>query len=229
MIRFFTAGLLSAALLTPLGGAAHRKTEKGNELFEQGQFEEALRAYTDAQVDAPDSPELSYNIGNVLYRQGDFQGAAEAFTRALLSGAEQLVPKTAHNLGNARFQMEEYDEARKAYERALRSAPDDLDTKRNLELVLRALQQQEQQPSDDDSGDGEQQPQPSPSSKPQPSPQGDDEKEQPPGSPQEPAPQGMTPEQAAQLLDGAGDQELEALRQQQSQSNSPDETPEKDW
>jgi Ca-activated chloride channel family protein len=229
MMRLVTVGLLSAALLTPLGGAAHRKTEKGNELFEQGQFDEALRAYTDAQVDAPDSPELSYNIGNVLYRQGDFQGAAEAFTRALLSGSEQLVPKTAHNLGNARFQQEEYDEALKAYERALRAAPDDLDSKRNLELVLRALQQQEPPPPNDEPGEGEQQPQPAPSPRPEPSSEGEDGQEPPPGSPQEPAPEGMTPEQAAQLLDGAGDQELEALRQERSKSSAPDRTPEKDW
>ena len=32
-------------------------------------------------VEAPEAPQLYYDIGNVLYRQGDYEGAAEAFTR----------------------------------------------------------------------------------------------------------------------------------------------------
>ena len=42
----------------------------------QGDLDGALRAYTDAQVVAPDAPELHYNIGSVLYRKGDFMHQA---------------------------------------------------------------------------------------------------------------------------------------------------------
>jgi Ca-activated chloride channel family protein len=80
MIRALASGILLAGILAPLGGTAHRETEEGNRFYDEGSFEDALRAYTEAQVAAPEAPELHYDIGNVLCRQGDFKGAAEAFT-----------------------------------------------------------------------------------------------------------------------------------------------------
>ena len=74
--------VLLLAITLPFGGSAHRKTEEGNARYVEGLYEEALRAYTEAQVKAPEAPQLYYDIGNVLYRQGDYEGAAEAFTRA---------------------------------------------------------------------------------------------------------------------------------------------------
>ena len=60
---------LLAGVLTLLGGEAHRKTEKGNRLYLNGANEDALRSYTEAQLAAPEAPQLHYDIGNVLYRQ----------------------------------------------------------------------------------------------------------------------------------------------------------------
>ena len=136
---------LVAAVGLPFGGAAHRKTEEGNERYLEGDYEQALRAYTEAQVAEPSAPELYYDIGNVLYRQGDYEGAAEAYTQALLSAPETLEPRVAFNLGNARFMQQEFGEALKAYRRSLEIDPVDADAKRNFELALRALQQQQQQ------------------------------------------------------------------------------------
>ena len=104
--RFMLTGLVAAALL-PVGGSADRKTEQGNEQYRNGLYVDALRAYTEAQVDAPESAELYYDIGNVLYRQNDFEGSAEAFTRALVDAPRELVGPAAYNLGNARFQQQD--------------------------------------------------------------------------------------------------------------------------
>ena len=158
MIAVVLSVVLAASSVTlPLGGTAYKKTREGNRHYVDGLYEDALRAYTEAQVDLPEAPQLFYDIGNVLYRQGDYEGASEAYTRALLTSPPELEPDAAYNLGNARFQAQEFGAARDAYTRALRSNPGDLDAKRNLELALRALQQQQQQQQDDSNDDsGEQ-------------------------------------------------------------------------
>jgi Ca-activated chloride channel family protein len=211
--------LLSLSLL-PFGGSAHRKTEQGNRQYIDGLFEEALRSYTEAQVDAPEAPQLYYDIGNVLYRQGDYDGAAEAFERSLLSAPQEMLPIAAYNLGNARFRLQEFKEAVDAYQRSLTEDPSDTDAKRNLELALRALQQQQQQQQQQDkqNEDGEDQQQQESESQQQ---EGEQQQDSSPGerdqqhSPgqQEPQPERMTEEQAARLLDNLSDQERESLRQ----------------
>ena len=103
--------LVASSILLPFGGSAHRRTEEGNRLYLEGKYDEALRSYTEAQVQAPQAAELYYDIGNVLYRQGDYQGAAEAYTRALLMAPPSLEQGAAYNLGNARYELEEFQEA----------------------------------------------------------------------------------------------------------------------
>ena len=73
MMHAVVAGVALAALSLPVGGTAHRKNEEGNKRYEEKAYDDALRAYTEAQVGAPEAPELHYDIGNVLYRQLDRQ------------------------------------------------------------------------------------------------------------------------------------------------------------
>jgi len=224
-----TIVVLALSVAVPLGGAAHRKTEQGNRLYEDGALADALRAYTEAQVHAPEAPELYYDLGNVLYRQGDYEGASEAFTRALLSGSGDLVGSAAYNLGNALYRQDEYREAADSYIRALRADPADTDAKRNLELALRALEQQppSQKPQPDENGEPQDQ-QSGSSSQPKPSSSEDQSGDEDEGSPQpsdgdettrdtspgeaEAEDGRMTEEQARRMLDGTQDEELDNLR-----------------
>jgi len=230
------AGLVAAALL-PLGGNAYRKTEQGNEQYLNGLYVDALRAYTEAQVDAPESAALYYDIGNVLYRRNDFEGSAEAFTRALVEASQELVGPAAYNLGNTRFQQQDYQAAVEAFEQALAVDPADVDAKRNLELSLRALEQQrrqEQQGEDEQQQDSQEQEPTQEEEEEQP-----EEPEEPPtpesqppeGEAQEPDPEGqMTPEQAERMLDGLEEQERENLRSQALQQPRPmRKTTGEDW
>jgi tetratricopeptide (TPR) repeat protein len=71
---------------------------------------------------------------------------AAAVYRAL--GADPASPvagASRHNLGNSLYQKQDYKGAIQAYRDALRVAPGAEDTRRNLELALRALQEQEEQ------------------------------------------------------------------------------------
>ncbi|MDQ7052896.1 MAG: hypothetical protein Q9P14_08400 [candidate division KSB1 bacterium] len=50
-------------------GKARGKVLKGNELFEQGKFDEANNYYQDAKLDRPTDPIIDYNIANTLYEK----------------------------------------------------------------------------------------------------------------------------------------------------------------
>lgn len=254
MSRAIASALLLAGVLTPFGGKAHRKTEEGNRLYLEGAHEDALRSYTEAQVAAPESPELHYDIGNVLFRQGNFDGAEEEFRRALLSAPPSLVPDAAYNLGNALYAKKEYKDAVQAYRRTLEKRPADQEAKRNLELALRALRQEQQQKKQQQQKQNEPQDQQQDQQKQQQSGQGqedpDQKKDQPPSDDQnqsddqkqgDPKDQkrkdagdskgAMTAEEAEKMLERLGDQERENLRREAKRKaeNAHERNPEKDW
>jgi tetratricopeptide (TPR) repeat protein len=54
-----------------------------------------------------------------------------------------LAGPSRYNLGNTLYQKQDYAGAVRSYRDALRLTPSDPDTRRNLELALRALQQNE--------------------------------------------------------------------------------------
>lgn len=215
------AVVLLSVLSGLFGGKAHRKNLEGNREYEAKAYDEALAAYTEAQVPAPDAPELHYDLGNVLYRKGDFEGAESAYRRALAAAPPAFAPDPSYNLGNALYRAERYDEAVSAYRRALEARPRDADARRNLELALRALEAQKQpqpeKPQPDDQGEDEPRPQPQPSNEPEPRP--------------EPAPKSgeeMKKEQAERLLDRLHELEKEAMRKKPEAPASA-RRPEKDW
>jgi tetratricopeptide (TPR) repeat protein len=237
MTRPITFALL-AGLSTLLGGEAHRRTEKGNTLYGKGQNDPALSEYQKAQAAIPEAPQLHYDIGNVLYRQENWAGAAEAYEHALGVAGPDLSANAAYNLGNALFHDEKYDEAVKAYTRALKAAPQDGDAKHNLELALRALQeqkqkQQQQQKQDkQDQKKQDQQKQSSSDSKDDKQPKDEKGSQNPPkdqGKRPEQKAGGMTPEEARKLLDRLNDQEKQNLKHERAKAEKDDQTPEKDW
>lgn len=212
--------IVLASWFSFFGGPAHRKTEKANRLYEEGAYEEALRAYTEAQVAAPEAPELHYDIGNVLFRQGNLEASAEAFSRALGSSPQSLAPLAAYNLGNSLYEQGRYDEAARAYVRALRQAPADRDAKHNLELALRALRQRRSQPPAAHSGTPDQRGREGGATE-----AGEKERTRQPS-----APGRMSAEEAERLLDRLADEEREGLeRERERRARRMERTREKDW
>lgn len=249
MIHAVVATVALAAVSLPIGGTAHRKTEEGNSRYEEKAYEDALRAYTEAQVAAPESPVLHYDVGNVLYRKENWAGAADAYSRALLSAPPSLAPLASYNLGNALFKQERYDDAAQAYQRTLEAVPGDADAKRNLELALRALeakkkqqqgskQQREQQNQQQKQNEG-QQPSPSGGSdkkqeRQPPNPKPDDRQGGQEGDKNHRQSQGagkMSPEDAKKLLDSLDDQEKANLRHlaERKAKQEQESGPEEDW
>jgi Ca-activated chloride channel family protein len=240
-VSCFWLSLLLVALLalSACAPAVVRHNEAGNEHFAESAYEEALSEYRLAQVDEPDLAEPYYNAANAYNRKREVEGALAQTEQALKTADPVLAAQAWYNLGNAFFDAEQWPQAIEAYKEALRLRPDDVDGKHNLELALQKLQeQQQQQQQQQEQSEGDQQDQQdqeqaeaTPSPEDESAASGDQEQQptpQPSGAPQEEA-QGMTEEQALQLLQALlGDsQTLQERLQEMYQVPGP--APAEDW
>jgi Ca-activated chloride channel family protein len=237
---FCLSSLLVALLaLSACAPAVVRHNEAGNEHFAESAYEEALSEYRLAQVDEPDLAEPYYNAANTYNRKREVEGALAQTEQALKTADPALAAQAWYNLGNAFFDAEQWPQTIEAYKEALRLWPDDVDGKYNLELALQKLQeQQQQQQQQQEQSEGDQQEQQdqeqaeaTPSPEDESAASGDQEQQptpQPSGAPQE-AEQGMTEEQALQLLQALlGDsQTLQERLQEMYQVPGP--APAEDW
>jgi flagellar biosynthesis GTPase FlhF len=95
------------------------RVKEGNRLFKENKLPEAMNKYQDARTDAPETPELHYNIGNVYYAENRFQDAINSYEKALLKGATHLKSRARYNLGNATYRMAQRKESGEKLEEAL--------------------------------------------------------------------------------------------------------------
>ncbi|GBC60097.1 hypothetical protein DENIS_1041 [Desulfonema ishimotonii] len=113
--------------------------------YEKGDYENALKCFIDAQLDAPDDPRVLYNLGNTYYRLGDYEAAARNFRAALRSEDPKLKHRSLYNLGNANFRSQQFDKAIENYTEALKFVPDDLQAKQNIEFVKKVKEQKKKE------------------------------------------------------------------------------------
>ncbi len=222
--------LVDEVLLRP-----RRATEKGRGEYARGSHPQALEAFERAATARPQDPAVRFNVADGLYKNGRYDEAATLFKALGADAASPLAGAARYNLGNSLFQKQDYRGAVEAYREALRELRGDLDTRRNLELALRKLQQQEeqkkrdQQQKDDQKQDQQKQDQKQDQQgkdqkdqkgEPKPNPNAQQGQEQRPQTPEEKADQrfrqeaGMPKERAMQLLDAL--QQNEKAEQQKA-------------
>lgn len=137
--------------------------ENPDELYNQGRFAEAEKAYAASDMDHPKDTRYRYNRGCAAYQNSDYQGAAAAFSSVLRRAKDNETQlRSAYNLGNTAFKQGDLASAAAHYKQAILWNPENKDAKYNLELVLRALEKQKnrkdegpEQPSEKDSGQPE--------------------------------------------------------------------------
>jgi Ca-activated chloride channel homolog len=133
------------------------EAHQGNDAFARGQYDQAAKQYTEAQIDNPTELTLDYNLGTALYKQGKHEDSMTAFRKVYKDDDPNVVADAHYNTGNALFMQKKLDEAVVEYTEALKIRPDDEDAKFNLELARRLLQQHEdEEKKKQDQKDGEQ-------------------------------------------------------------------------
>lgn len=110
------------AVLTPRQSAVDL-VNRGNDLYNKGEFAKALILYRKAEARGADLGTLSFNIGNCLYRLNRLPEAAAAFRKTdRLTEGKYLA--AVFNLAAVLFRLEQYGECIAVYRRALRQDPE---------------------------------------------------------------------------------------------------------
>lgn len=77
-------GLILLMSSLPLWAQPDEQFERANQMYADGQFEEAIAQYEAVLQSGLEAPELYYNLGNAYYRQGLLPAAILNYERALL-------------------------------------------------------------------------------------------------------------------------------------------------
>jgi len=160
-------GLLGA------GGSPSKQAAKS---YADGDFDQAIQKYSEAQLDQPESQTLNYNIGNAQFRKKKYDEAIKAYKKALNGEDAPLAAKAYYNLGNAEFRkgefaiqgghqegIEDYREAMAHYKKSLEITPENKDAKRNIEVVqarIKELMDRQKQNQDQKNGNSQKPPEP---------------------------------------------------------------------
>jgi Ca-activated chloride channel homolog len=190
---------------------------RGNGLYHREKYEDALKAYQEAQVLEPDNPDIRFNIGSALYKLNKFSEAMPEWQLSLVSKNKKTKAAATYNMGNASFKGGQLEPAINFYKLSLGINPNDMQAKQNLEFALKIKEELKKQQKQDTSKQKQQQKQP---------------QQQPQSQPQmQPKPQPqigeMSKEESERILEALKNKEKEA--QEQTNRAKPKVNVEKDW
>ncbi|MEB3347133.1 tetratricopeptide repeat protein [Aquimarina gracilis] len=131
---------------------AKQYVASGNQvLVDEGNFPKAEGEYRKAIAKNPVDPTAKYNLANAYYNSEKYDEATQRYTEAtkVASATKTEKHKAFHNQGNTYMEQKKYKEAVDAYKNALRNNPKDDETRYNLALAKKMLEQQQQQNDQD--------------------------------------------------------------------------------
>lgn len=132
--------LLSISWLDPYRDAV----SSGNEEFSQKKYNNAKRYYEKAEKYAPGEDEkkkLAFNAADADYMLEDADNALTGYKRAVQSDDRDVQKKAFFNAGNVYLKQKNYREAINAYMNALKIDPGYERAKKNIEYVLKHMNQ----------------------------------------------------------------------------------------
>jgi tetratricopeptide (TPR) repeat protein len=159
MIRACSLFIVVCLAAAAFGDKTYSQNKRANRLFDKGKYEEALKIYDDAILEAPADQKLKMNKGSALYRLNQFDKAEEAYNSAQDIKDKNALADLCFNRGNALFRegQQQMQQGGQGAQEKLKGALDnyiktldlrstDRDAKWNLqltqELIKRAQQQQ---------------------------------------------------------------------------------------
>ena len=221
------AVLLMLALLLPLTAGAQQKNDRyfirhGNRLYRDSLYAKAQVDYQKAIEKDASNPTAHYNLGNAFLFQGQPQEAMKNYESAMRLEKDPLRKAQAyHNAGVIFQSQKQLQQAIECYKNALRHNPKDDETRYNLVLCQRQLQNQpqNQQGQDDQQGkdDQKQEQQQQDQQQQQQRQQQEEQQQQQPEQPE------MSRENAEQLLQAAQQEE----KQTQDKVNKAQQKPQR--
>ena len=136
--------------------AERSNVRKGNRAYVQKKYTDAEIAYRKSLEVNPHSKEGTFNLGNALFKQKKYQEAAQQYQNVAANGEKMMkdpdqrlrLAQVFHNMGNIGMAKREFDKSVEAYKQSLRLNPYDDQTRYNLALAQKLLQQQQQQNKD---------------------------------------------------------------------------------
>lgn len=181
---------------------------EGNELFKEKRYAEAEAAFKKALQENGNSPIAKFNLATTYLKQVNLNDTTQ---NGLLSETQQLLKETAsiadpklaskayYDLGNIFYNQKNYAQSIAMYKDALRRNPDDDQARQNLRLAQKQLQnQQNQQQNQDNKQDNKDQQKQNQDQNKEKNKNGQDQ--QKPDNQQQPPKNGMSKENAEQIL-----------------------------
>ncbi len=193
---------LMAAFSLSAQKAVRKNIKQGNRLYNDQKYEQAANNYEEALKINPNALEPNYNLGNTLYRQEKWDESIAQQNHYLQLEKEnpEKVSSAWHNIGNAFLHKKELEKSMEAYKMALRINPNDDETRYNLAVVQKMINdKQEEEQQQDQKQDQNQNEQPQP-------PQPEDKPKQ---AEEQSEPEQMSRENARQILQAIEQEEKE--------------------
>jgi len=73
--------------------------KKGNLLYNNKKYDEAVKVYDAALEKKSDNGMLRFNKACALYKKENYNGAIESYNKALASGQARIIPQADYNIG----------------------------------------------------------------------------------------------------------------------------------
>lgn len=137
---------LGAAMPEPAraGFLTSSSVKDGMAAWNKKDYQQAKKAFIDAQLARPDDLALYYNIGAAAYGAGEFDLAESNFIQAARSKDKTLRQNALFNLANTRYRQGRLEDAARDYETLVKAYPDDVQAKENLEFVKKKIEEEKQ-------------------------------------------------------------------------------------
>ena len=125
-------------------------TENPEELYKQGHYQEAEKAFIKKDMDHPKDVRNRYNRGCASFQNSNYEGASAAFRSALkrtknCHGEKQIRFQSAYNLGNSLFKQGDLQASADAFKQAIKLNPGDEDARYNYGLALKMIEENRKQ------------------------------------------------------------------------------------
>lgn len=229
----YIALLRFSFILILLGGALHashaqdeRKfVRKGTAEYEKGKFLESEIEYRRALDKNANSFEGNFNLGNSLFRQEKYDESMNQYEQLADTQTDKdRLSRIYHNIGNAHFAKQEFDKSIAAYKEALKNNPYDDETRYNLIVAQKMLQNQQQNKDNQDQKQDQQQQKEEQKPQNQPEPEKQDQQQQ-----QQQQESNMSKQDAERLLNAIQQDENELQKKNQKLKAGQKVQVEKNW